>query len=37
MNGTVILKTGDEGIVRVVEDTITGAYSIGLRTKSKMM
>lgn len=31
MKGTTILRT-QNGVVRVVEDTWTGTYSIGLRT-----
>lgn len=36
MSSTTVLKTDGEGVVRLAEDTITGTYSIGLRTDSKM-
>jgi hypothetical protein len=35
MKNTTVLMT-EEGKVRLAEDTITGSYSIGLRTDSKM-
>ena len=35
MKGTELLRTED-GIVRVVEDKITGTFSIGLRTQKGM-